>query len=103
MSGDDEVVADSLQNIIESTAKILQVKKGVIPSLPKQDQLMVVLCGEALTQMLLVENNGSNDYLIGLVKAFEDSFLTHKNLWIDVMVANQGKILEAFSGGMINE
>lgn len=100
---ENQVVADSLQEILEATAKILQAKKESLSELPKNDQMMVALCGEAISKMLFVENTHDGVYMVELMKAFEDSFFEHKALWMDQLVAHQTKILGAFSGGMINE
>mgnify|MGYP003125151305 CR=1 FL=1 len=99
----DQVVAESLQQILHATCRILEVKKDSLHELPKSDQKLVALCGQALTGMLTVEQTHDGLYMVGLIRAFEDSFLENKQLWIDVLVSNQGKILEAFSGGMMNE
>ena len=99
----DQIVAQELEVILHSPAKILQAKKDLIPSLKPSDQKLVALCGEAMTVMLGVENTHDDQYIVGLVRAFEDSFLKNKANWIDVLVANQSKVLEAFSGGMMNE
>ena len=99
----DQIVAKNLEVILHATAEILQAKKDLIPTLKPSDQKLVALCGEAMTVMLRVENTNDDQYIVGLVKAFEDSFLTNKANWIDVLVANQSKVLEAFSGGMMNE
>tara|TARA_R110002012_G_scaffold311723_3_gene521432 strand:- start:1518 stop:1835 length:318 start_codon:yes stop_codon:yes gene_type:complete len=99
----DQIVADSLQEILHATARILQAKKESIVELPPADQKLVALSGEAMMDMLKVENTHDGFYMVGLMRAFEDSFFKNKANWVDVLVANQSKILEAFSGGMMNE
>lgn len=103
LTDENGVVADSLQEILQAVAKILQAKKNSFGDLSKSDQTMVALCGEAIGKMLFVNNTHDGVYMVELMKAFEDSFFDHKALWMDILVANQSKIIGAFSGGMINE
>lgn len=98
-----EVVARETRSIIESLAKILMDQKGLIPDLPKGDQLLIRLSGSAISKMLEVPNWDDEKYLIALADAFQESFVEHKDKWVDALAMNQTKVMNALSGGVTLE
>lgn len=100
---DDEIDSE-VRSIVESLCRIMSIKKDAIHSLPRTDALMLALTGEMLGQMVRVEMidpERLDPYLVALAKAGEDSFLDHKIDWIEILAANQDKVIGAFAGGMI--
>ena len=97
----DDIVARETRSIIESLGIILSHKKHLIKELPPSDQKMMALSGEMLGKMLEVGNHDDSEYLIDLLRAAEDSFIENKMLWIDVLAANQEKVIGVFAGGLI--
>lgn len=98
-----EVVARETRNILESIAKILMDQKESIPVLPEGDQLLIRLSGSAISKMLQVPNWDDEKYLIALADAFQESFVEHKDKWVDALAMNQTKVMNALSGGMVLE
>ena len=98
-----EVVAKETRNILESIAKILMDQKGNIPNLPEGDQLLIRLSRSAISKMLNVGNWDDEKYLMELADAFQESFIEHKDKWVDALAMNQAKVMSALSGGMVLE
>lgn len=90
-----------VRSIVESLCRIMTIKKDAIHSLPRTDALMLALTGEMLGLMVQVDLKGDEPYLVELAKAGEESFLDHKADWIEILAANQDKVVGAFASGMV--
>ena len=102
----DEIDVE-VRSILESLGRIMVLKRDMIHELPKMDALALALTGEMLGEMLKVDVESEN-YLIRLVRAGEDSFLEHKGFegslgWIDIMAANQPRMIEIVASGLVNK
>jgi hypothetical protein len=97
------ITAQETQSIIYSLAKILELHGGSIHNLPKNDALMLALSGEMLMKMVQVnvDLNTPNEYIPNITKELEESFLEHKEAWINILMANQDKVIGMFAGGMM--
>lgn len=100
---DDLTLAQEVHNIVYSLARILELKGGSIRQLPPNDALMLALCGEILSKMTVIpiEVAEPQTYLPSLAQVIEENFAQHKEHWIQIMVANQDKVIGAFAGGMM--
>tara|TARA_R100000655_G_scaffold66105_2_gene104510 strand:+ start:1667 stop:2011 length:345 start_codon:yes stop_codon:yes gene_type:complete len=111
----DEVSIE-VRSILESLAKILQLNKGKLGELQPTDQLALALTGEMMISMLKVplriagdefSDEGINqNYLKELLVSAEESFIEHKGSentqgWVDILAANQDKMVGIFAGGLI--
>lgn len=118
MTGEnDHAIANEVRTILESCARILSMKKDIIPTLEPMDKLALALTGEMMRKMLDVplmfdgdefSDPGINEnYLKDLLKAGEDSFVEHKGSdealgWIDILASNQDKMVGIFAGGLVS-
>jgi len=109
------LIAKEVRSILESVARILVLKKDLIHKLPETDGLALALSGEMIKLMLqvpleisgdeFIESHINENYLLDLLKAGEDSFIQHKGSetdkgWIDILAANQDKMISMFAGGI---
>lgn len=98
-----EVLEREVRSIMESIAVILSDQRDSIGDLPEGEQLLIRLCASAIRDMIAVPVDSDEDpqYLERVADAFQDSFTTHKDKWVDVLAMNQTKVLGLMTEGMI--